>query len=139
MKRLLAVLAVLALGCVLLATSRLPYPALHAAEKEGRQMLSHNVYFSLKESNEANRQALVDACKKYLAKHPGTVFFAAGVVGEEFDRPVNDRDFDVALCLVFDSLASHDAYQSSPLHLKFIDENRDTWEKVRVFDAYVEP
>ena len=48
-------------------------------------------------------QALVDACKKYLADHPGVVFFAAGTLNHELNRPVNDRDFDVALHVVFDS------------------------------------
>jgi len=48
---------------------------------------------------------------------------------------VEARDFDVALIVVFESKAAHDAYQEAPLHLKFIAENRETWAKVRVFDA----
>jgi hypothetical protein len=101
-------------------------------------MLAHNVYFTLKDRSSAAKQSLVAACKKYLAKEPGTVFFAVGTLEEGLDRPVNDVAFDVALHVVFDSRASHDAYQTAALHLKFIEENRPNWEKVRVFDSSVE-
>ena len=53
-------------------------------------------------------------------------------------RDVNDRDFDVALHLVFKSKAAHDQYAKSERHLKFIEENKDNWKRVRVFDSYVE-
>lgn len=101
-------------------------------------MLAHNVYFTLNDSSDAAKQALLSACKKYLAKHPGVVFFACGALQQELERPVNDRGFDVALHVVFDSLASHDAYQDAPLHHQFINENRANWKLVRVFDSQVE-
>ena len=50
---------------------------------------------------------------------------------------MNDREFDVALQVVFDCRASHDAYQTAPRHLQFIAENKPNWAKVRVFDADV--
>jgi hypothetical protein len=101
-------------------------------------MLAHNVYFTLNDSSEAAKQALVAACKKYLVTHPGVVFFACGTLQPELQRPVNDRAFDVALHVVFDSLASHDAYQDAPDHHRFIEENRANWKQVRVFDSKVE-
>ncbi len=107
-----------------------------SAETQKEPMLAHNVYFSLKESNAANREKLVAACQKYLTGHPGTVFFAAGTVAD-LDRPVNDRDFDVGLHLIFESREAHDRYQTDPRHLEFIEENKETWAKVRVFDSDV--
>ena len=101
-------------------------------------MLAHNVYFTLKDKSATSRNNLVAACKKYLVNHPGVVFFACGTLQEDLDRPVNDRDFDVALHVVFDSKASHDVYQVAPLHVQFVEENRDRWAKVRVFDSTVE-
>jgi len=101
-------------------------------------MLSHSVYFSLHDNSPAAIDALVAACKKYLADHPGVVFFSAGTLTKDLARPVNDREFDVALHVVFDSRASHDLYQTAPSHLKFIEENKPNWSKVRVFDADVE-
>jgi hypothetical protein len=100
-------------------------------------MLAHNVYFALKDNSADAKNKLVAACKKYLSKHPGEVFFAAGTLATELDRPVNDRDFDVALHIVFVDRASHDKYQDAPRHKQFIDENKDNWKKVRVFDSVV--
>ena len=70
--------------------------------------LAHNVYFTLHDNSVATRQRLVDACHKYLSGHPGTLFFAAGVLAPGLERPVNDRGFDVALHVVFDSRTAHD-------------------------------
>jgi Stress responsive A/B Barrel Domain len=101
-------------------------------------MLAHNVYFSLKEPTEANKEALTTACRKYLVSEPGTLFFACGTRQKDLDRPVNDLDFDVSLHLVFVSKAAHDAYQDAPLHHEFVNENKQNWAKVRVFDSNVE-
>jgi len=107
------------------------------AAEEGGSMIAHNVYFSLKDNSPEARKKLVDACKKYLTKHPGEVFFAAGTLAEDLKRPVNDRDFDVALHIVFQDQASHDKYQDDKRHKEFIEENKDNWKKVRVFDSVV--
>ncbi|HQR06825.1 MAG TPA: Dabb family protein [Gemmatales bacterium] len=101
-------------------------------------MLGHMVYFTLKESTAANRRKLVEACRKYLTGHTGTVFFAAGVLAEEFTRDVNDRQWDVALHLIFVDKAAHDVYQEHPRHDEFIAENKETWKSVRVFDSLIE-
>ena len=108
------------------------------AESIAEPLLAHNVYFTLKDKSEEAKKKLVEACKKHLSNHPGTVFFAAGTLVEELDRSVNDRDFDVGLHLVFKNKAAHDKYQDAPRHLQFIDENQSSWTKVRVFDSYVE-
>jgi hypothetical protein len=132
-RRWLAV-AVLGAAALVLVRQHTTTEAAMAAEP----MIGHMVYFSLKDNSDAAKQKLVAACKQYLAKHEGTVFFAAGVVGQEFNREVNDRDWDVGLHLVFQNKAAHDKYQDHPLHKKFIEENRDNWKKVRVFDSLVE-
>ena len=101
-------------------------------------MLSHSVFFTLHDNSPAAIQRLVAACKTYLTDHPGTCFFAAGTLAGEFQRPVNDRAFDVALHVVFTDRAAHDEYQKHPRHVKFIEENSANWKQVRVFDAWVE-
>lgn len=100
--------------------------------------LAHNVYFSLKEPTDINRKALVAACKTYLTDHPGTVFFGVGTVEPGLARPVNQRDFDVSLHLVFASRADHDAYQDAPRHHQFVEENKANWASVRVFDSQLD-
>ena len=101
-------------------------------------MLAHNVYFTLKDKSPAAKAKLVAACKKYLKDHPGTVFFAAGTLAEALNREVNVRDFDVGLHLIFTDQAAHDQYQDAPKHNQFIDENKENWAGVRVFDSIVE-
>jgi quinol monooxygenase YgiN len=101
-------------------------------------LLAHDVYFTLKDSSPTARTKAVDACKKYLSGHPGTVFFAVGTREQSLSREVNDQDFDVALHIYFKDRAAHDKYQDSPRHKQFIAENPDAWKKVRVFDSTVE-
>ena len=108
------------------------------APKKAQPMLSHDVYFSLKDASPQAKQNLITACKKYLTDHPGTVWFAVGPLAEEMKRDVNDRDFDVALHLVFKNKAAHDQYAKAERHLKFIEESKDNWKRVRVFDSYAE-
>lgn len=101
-------------------------------------MLSHMVYFTLKDSSDAAQQTLVEACQKFLKPHDGIQFFAVGKLASEFDRPVNVTDFHVALHVVFDTKDSHDVYQVSEKHLAFIEQSKENWEAIRVFDAYVD-
>ena len=101
-------------------------------------MLSHTVYFTLKDSSDSACQKLVDACHSFLKGHSGIAFFAAGRLASEFNRPVNDLAYHVALQVVFDDRESHDVYQVSENHLAFIAEGKENWEQVRVFDAWVD-
>jgi hypothetical protein len=101
-------------------------------------MVVHNVFFALNENTPATRQKLIDDCRKYLSGHTGVAYFSAGLLSPSLARPVNDREFDVALHVVFRSMADHDAYQAHPRHQQFIDENKPNWKKVRVFDSEVD-
>ena len=103
----------------------------------GARLLAHNVYFSLHDGSPEARARLLAAIRKYLPGHPGVLFFACGTLAEELRRDVNDRDFDVALHIVFRDQASHDHYQGTAQHREFIAENRHNWRQVRVFDSVV--
>jgi len=103
----------------------------HCAEP----MLVHTVYFTLKDGSDTATNKLTNDCYKYLKDHPGLVFFAAGPLAEEFNRPANVRDFQVGLHIVFETEKFHDSYQTSDKHLQFIKENKDSFKKVRVFDT----
>jgi hypothetical protein len=101
------------------------------------RMLAHNVYFALKDNSPEATKQLLEACRKYLSGHPGEVLFAVGTLAAELKRPVNDRDFDVALHIIFQDQAAHDRYQDDARHHQFIAENQANWKKVRVFDSVV--
>lgn len=131
-------LLLVVLGFVLVVRQESPLAHVWAAESRAEEpMLAHDVYFTLTDNSPKRINALVESCKKYLVDHPGVVYFACGTVAD-YDRPVNDRAFDVALKVVFKDRASHDQYQTAPTHVQFIEENRANWKQVRVFDADVE-
>ncbi len=94
----------------------------------------HMVFFTLRDDSPEAQQRLVKSCHTYLSQHPGVIHFSSGTLADTA-RPVNDRAFHVALHLVFDSRASHDAYQAAETHQTFIAENKDNWAQVRVFDS----
>ena len=105
------------------------------ADDHAEPYLTHSVFFDLNDDDPAAVQALVDGCYKYLAPHDGIVYFSAGARHADYQREVNDLDFDVALTIVFESTAAQDAYQVTEPHLQFIDEFNANWERVRVFDS----
>jgi len=98
-------------------------------------LLTHSVFFDLKESDAASVQALVDGAYKYLKPHEGIVYFSAGARHVDYQRDVNDLDFDVALTIVFESTDAQEAYQVTEPHKQFITELEGNWERVRVFDS----
>ena len=97
--------------------------------------LAHTVYFSLHDNSPAKIEELVQACKKYLDDHPGLESFDVGRLNPDLARPVNDRGYEVSLHTLFVDRAAHDAYQTAPRHLKFIEEQKPNWKQVRVFDS----
>ncbi len=97
-------------------------------------MLAHNVFFTLEDNSAAAREKLLADCRKYLSSHPGTTFFACGQVSD-LERPVNVRDWDVGLHVIFETREAHDQYQVAPQHHEFIEANKDNWTQVRVFDC----
>jgi hypothetical protein len=98
-------------------------------------LLVHNVYFTLFDAAPVACERMQVACRKYLASHPGIVWFGCGARATALNRDVNDREFDFSLHIVFRDQAAHDAYQVSADHRRFIDENRGNWQNVRVFDS----
>ncbi len=98
-------------------------------------MLAHMVYFTLKDKSPAGVEKQIAACRKFLTDHPGTVYFGIGTRTPDLARPVNDREFDVGLHVIFESRAVHDTYQVHPRHVQFIEESKPNWAGVRVFDA----
>ncbi len=99
--------------------------------------LAHHVFFTLNDNSDANVEKLVASCKKYLADHDGVIDFSVGTRDTELNRPVNDIQFDVSLHVIFRDRASHDAYQTAPLHLEFIALEKANWKQARVFDSYL--
>ena len=127
------------LGSVLVIGGLAVYSVTNSAAAPAKEpMIGHMVYFQLNDNSDDTVKKMVAACDKYLKGHPGEVFYAAGTLAKEMNRSVNDRDWDVALHLVFKTKADLDKYAEAPRHLQFIEENKAGWKKVRVFDSLIE-
>jgi hypothetical protein len=61
-----------------------------------------------------------------------------GPVAPTEARGVVDNSYNLALIVHFSDIAGQDAYQIDPVHLKFVDEHKDKWTKVIVYDNLVE-
>jgi hypothetical protein len=102
---------------------------------QAEPQLAHMVYFTLKDRSPEAVGGLIQACHRYLNDHPGTVYFSVGSLTPDLAREVNDREFDVALNVVFKNRKAHDDYQVAPRHNQFLAEQKANWAKVRVFDS----
>jgi len=108
-------------------------------QEKAESQLIHNVFFTLKDHSKEAREAFMASSKKYLTGHEGTVYFVLGTITEDVVEPVSVRDFDVALHLVFKNKEAEANYIKDPRHLEFVNANKETWSKVRVFDTYLVP
>ena len=115
------------------------HAGLAAPKSAAGPKLAHMVYFKLKDGSGGNRAKLVASCKLLLSGHEGVEYFSTGSLAGDLNKEFNDREFDVSLNLVFVDKEAHDKYQESDRHKKFIEENMETIEKVRVFDSYLSP
>jgi Stress responsive A/B Barrel Domain len=103
--------------------------------------LAHMVFFALKDHSRESRERFVASCDKYLSDQEGTVYYSVGSIAEDKDveEPVSVKDFDVALHVVFENKAAKARYLASDRHKKFVDENRESFTGVRVFDSFLKP
>ena len=89
----------------------------------GEPQLAHAVYFTLKDSSPKSREAFIASCEKYLTGHRGAVSFTIGTIAEDVKEPVSDREFDVALHVVFEDKAMLAEYLKSERHNKRSEEH----------------
>lgn len=93
----------------------------------------HTVYFYAAEGLTDQRKAEFMNGLADLAKTPSIqkVYYGppAGT-----DREIVDNNYLVAWICHFNSAADQDAYQKDPIHLKFIEDYKDVWGKVLIYD-----
>lgn len=127
--------ALIALVPLLLAALAVAAAPKHVEPKGPK--LAHMVFFTLKDRTKGAREAMAAHCHKYLSGHDGVLYFSVGTIAEDVVEPVSDRDFDIALHLVFDSKESELKYIDAPRHKEFVAGGRAMWSRVRVFDSYL--
>mgnify|MGYP002629775483 CR=1 FL=1 len=98
-------------------------------------MLVHTVFFYLKpEVSEEEKAAFMKRVEK-LGEIETVVALYVGTPAETPPRPVIKTDYSVSLTAVFDHIADQNIYQDHPIHLEFVDNNKDLWTTVAVYDA----
>ncbi|MFT4666621.1 MAG: hypothetical protein ACI9XB_003587 [Gammaproteobacteria bacterium] len=99
--------------------------------------LIHNVFFWLKSDLTTEQKSAFLAGVKSLEKAATVKSCYIGPPASTEKREVVDNSFSYALLLHFDDEAGQNAYQVDPIHLKFVEDHKDKWERVIVYDNVV--
>jgi hypothetical protein len=97
-------------------------------------MLSHHVLFWVKASTSEAQKKAFRASLETLAGVETVKTIHVGTPSS-INRAVVDTSYTFSLLLLFENMEGHDIYQVHPLHKAFLDEFRDTFEKVVIYDS----
>lgn len=95
-------------------------------------LINHLVFVKLQEP--ADGASLIADCDAMLAGIPGVVSYHCGTHGD-FGRAGIDADYDVALCLGFDTAEAYAGYLPHPDHVDLVDKWKSRWEWIRIHDV----
>ena len=110
----------------------------HIAEHTDPLPFIHTVFFWETEGLSETASAALRQGIETLRTVPSVgKIMIGGPAGSE-QRDVVDHSYDHALIVHFTDQAAHDAYQTDPIHLKFVEDHKDKWQKVVVYDSVVE-
>ncbi|MFT4834338.1 MAG: hypothetical protein ACI83W_000983 [Marinoscillum sp.] len=109
----------------------LPFSAFAKAKKLDGKFV-HMVFFWLKP--EIDLESFQKATDIFLSSMPMIVQFHIGTPAGTL-RDVVDNSYSVSLVMTFKSKEDQDAYQTDPIHLKYVEQNKDNWERVQIYDS----
>lgn len=98
-------------------------------------MLVHTVYFWLKPELTAQQRADFRRGVESLSAIKAVDKIYVGTPAATEKRPIIDSSYSVALTVVCQDVAAHDAYQVDPIHLAFVNTFKTFWFKVQIYDA----
>lgn len=96
---------------------------------------AHTVYFWFKNPDNASDKAKFEtSLKTFLedSKYAKTNFIGTPPKSK---RDVVDGSFTYSLIVTFESAEAQEGYQKEEAHLTFIEECKDLWDKVIVYDS----
>ena len=100
-----------------------------------KENFRHTVFFWLKEpKNESHRNTFEGSLKRFIDNSEFVQNNHIGIAPVS-SRDVVDSSFTYCLAVSFLSKDDQDKYQDEPVHLKFIEEASNLWEKVVVYDS----
>ena len=97
-------------------------------------MIAHHVLFWLKANTSAEQK---NAFRKGLQSLENIEVVKTIHIGTPapIERAVVDTTYTFSLVLFFEDLAAHDVYQVHSIHKAFLDEFRELFDKVIIYDA----
>ena len=95
----------------------------------------HTVYFWLTPGLSVEQRDNFVAATKGLIAAPTVQQCLVGSPAATPTREVTDNTFDYCLQLHFASVADHDAYQVSEVHVRYVEEQAVKFATVKVFDT----
>lgn len=105
-----------------------------AGETQMKNVFVHHVFFWLKEPQNTDARKAFEKGLKELIKVP---LIQSSHIGTPVESPreVVDDSFTYSYMAFFKSKEDQNAYQTHPIHLKFVEDCQHLWEKVIVYDA----
>jgi len=99
-------------------------------------MIVHVVLFTFNDNlTTQERQEFMDGIETLRGVKSAKTMYIGTPVMATAVRPIVDTAYNVALTVLFEDLAAHDAYQVDPLHKAFVAKSRPMCSRVRIFDA----
>jgi hypothetical protein len=97
----------------------------------------HTVFFWMKEDLSAEEAKFFEEGMDELGRIPSILSYKWGKPAGT-PRDVVDNSYTYAWIGEFASPEDQDAYQIDPLHKKFVEEAKDLWTKIQVYDTILE-
>ncbi|MBC9931746.1 Dabb family protein [Chitinophaga qingshengii] len=97
--------------------------------------LVHVVNFTLKPGLSAEDRKRFEAGVSSLHTIDEISIFNVGTPVPAGGDPNVVRNYDYCLLCIFTDMEAHDRYQVHPVHLNFIEQCKQYWEKVVAFDS----
>jgi hypothetical protein len=102
--------------------------------EEIKGIFIHHVYFWLAEpANEEHKKLLIAGLRKLSSVKTIQRFHIGEPAGT--NRDVIDSSYSLSWILIFHNAADQDSYQVDPIHLRFVEECKQLWKKVQVYDS----
>ncbi len=112
-----------------------------ASENKSETMkpaLIHTVYFWTKEGTTEEQLNAFEKGLEKLGTCPQILSYHWGPPAPTEARGVVDNSYAYAINSHFASVEDEKEYQTEPIHLEFIENHQDIWEKVVVYDNMVQ-
>ena len=115
------------------ALGLLSIPAMAFQKPKVQGRFVHMVFFWLKDTTDTDQ--FIASTEKFLQEVEVVKAFHLGKPAGT-PREVVDNSYGVALVVTFDSKEDQDAYQKHSAHLNYIEENKEKWTRVQIYDSW---